>query len=191
MRIPTTLMEEALFRAAVSGDLRVLSERNISRYGHSYFTDQITPVKNNIIHVAAEYDQYKFIEKALNIFPQLISKKNINEDTSLHVAARKGNKNTVDVLISYSGCATKEQSEAEEDWFWMAKNSQGDTPLHLALSSNKLNVAMDLLKVGSVNVLSLVNNSQESPLHIFLRYCAGKFAITTLDFVFFLLSLPI
>ncbi|XP_021848051.1 uncharacterized protein [Spinacia oleracea] len=59
----------------------------------------------------------------------------------------------------------------------MAKNSQGDTPLHLALSSNKLNVAMDLLKVGSVNVLSLVNNSQESPLHIFLRYCAGTHPI--------------
>uniref|UniRef100_A0A7C9CYZ0 Uncharacterized protein n=1 Tax=Opuntia streptacantha TaxID=393608 RepID=A0A7C9CYZ0_OPUST len=161
-----TFMEGELFGAAVEGDVRVLSEENVAKHGDAFYKDQTTPRHNNIVHIAAEHARAEFIEVALDRFPELGSRKNDNGDTPLHVASRKGYDEIVKLLVSFGGC----------DAITM-QNLQGDTPLHLALSNNKLEVAMDLLhQVGSDVVLSLVNRSKETPLHVFLKYCIGIFS---------------
>jgi len=175
-----SLMEDELFRAAVKGDLRVFSDENTSNHGEAYYTDQTTPKGNTIIHIAAEHGRADFIEEALARFPELSRSKNNNMDTPLHVAAMTGDEKIVELLASVEGCATMEEEEEEVNWPWMARNLQGDTPLHLALTNKKLSVVMRLLDVGSTLALSLVNASQETPLHIFLKYCVGNHS--SLDF---------
>ena len=49
------IMEDPLFRAAIKGDIKALSEENIARYGEPNYKDRTTPRKNNIIHIAAEH----------------------------------------------------------------------------------------------------------------------------------------
>lgn len=160
------LMEYELFRAAVRGDVGVLSEANITKHVVDYYKDQTTAQENNIVHIAVEHGQARFIEEALARFPELGRMKNGNMDTPLHVAARKGNEAIVNLVLSF----------VNESWM---SNLQGDTPLHLSLSNNKLGAAMTLLIVGGSScstamLLSLVNAHQETPLHVFLKYCTGS-----------------
>ncbi|KAJ8446729.1 hypothetical protein Cgig2_002891 [Carnegiea gigantea] len=158
-----TVMNDELFRAAVEGEVGELSEENIAKNGDEYYQDQTTPRKNNIIHIAAEHGRARFIQVALARFYELGCRRNDNGDTPLHVASRKGNDEIVRLLVSLGG------SDAIA-----TQNLQGDTPLHLALGNNKLRVAKFLLdQVGSDAILSLVNTSQETPLHVFLKYCIG------------------
>ncbi|KAJ8446719.1 hypothetical protein Cgig2_002881 [Carnegiea gigantea] len=91
----------------------------------------------------------------------------------IHIAAEHGRARFIQVALaqfSELGCT---------------KNDNGDTPLHVASRkamtrfNNKLSVAKFLLdQVGSDEILSLVNTSQETPLHVFLKYCIGTHTTT-------------
>jgi len=57
MASPPTSMADELYRAAVKGDVSVLSEEETAKHGEAYYKDPISPTKNNIVHIAARHGQ--------------------------------------------------------------------------------------------------------------------------------------
>ena len=74
------------------------------------------------------------------------------DDSSLHIAAFKGNYNAVHRLIK-SGASVN------------CENNMGDTPLHCAVRSGSYNTVLILINNGASAVLSSQNGHGETPLH--------------------------
>ncbi|XP_074302240.1 protein ACCELERATED CELL DEATH 6-like [Silene latifolia] len=190
-------MDEQLYLAATEGKEDYLTEFEGSpspatgnRNGipdERYFLTQ-TPEGDNLLHLAASRDRLPFIVKALDKIPAvvlLICWGNNLGENPLHVAARLGQLDTVQVLVnqykSYlhdikerkerstllTHLATEKGNDSPEPW--KARDSNGNTPLHEALKHGYEDVAKYLLEVEP-ELANYDNNANEGVLYLAAAY---------------------
>ncbi|KAJ8440700.1 hypothetical protein Cgig2_005431 [Carnegiea gigantea] len=160
-------MDAVLYKAVVVGNSSILEK---SSTGIPYFCGRTVGVNDNIIHIAVRHDHCTFVEEALRRFPELLCQKNSYNETPFHVAAKTGNTKILDVKLK--SCKVEGVDiavEATSHPPWRAKNSEGDTPLHVALIYSKIQLATALVEEDPELALFL-NNSGETPLHLAIKH---------------------
>ncbi|XP_057950235.1 protein ACCELERATED CELL DEATH 6-like [Malania oleifera] len=160
-----------LYTAAVSGDEKFLDANS----EHDLLSCQ-TPLGNNIIHLAAEGGKTSFIKKAVGLRPFLITQQNQKGDTPLHVAARFGHTDAVELLLqdgtttappdSVSINIEKDEGDLILDRRpWRMRNLEGSMALHDAMRNGHEKVALLLLQ-RDPHLASVVTDAGESPLYL-------------------------
>ncbi|KAJ9701417.1 hypothetical protein PVL29_006669 [Vitis rotundifolia] len=93
---PITCMDAALYEAAAYGRIDVLEQMS-----EDHFVVQLTPNKNTVLHIAAQFGQLDCVQYilGLNSSSSLLLKPNLKGDTPLHLAAREGHLTVVTALI--------------------------------------------------------------------------------------------
>ncbi|KAK0607825.1 hypothetical protein LWI29_021166 [Acer saccharum] len=166
-----TYMDPQLYDAAVKGNIEPF-ENITARELDSI----VTPNKNTILHInimsrkrsSMETASTMFVEEILNMCPSLLYQVDVNGETPLHVAAKYGHSDVVEVLIKST---TKFQHEGLESGIGAAKqilrmtNNEGNTALHEAVKYKHLDVVKILTKVDPYFTY-FANKRGETPLHI-------------------------
>ncbi|OWM71686.1 protein ACCELERATED CELL DEATH 6-like [Punica granatum] len=158
-------MDPQLYEAARSGDL-VLLERI---EGNATLLSQVTPKKNTILHVSAEFKQREFFKEATCLSPRaLFNSANSKGDTVLHVAARAGCSDVVSFIIEHSKVLHADiengQVEGCKELLRLV-NMDGDNALHCAVRNGHFEVAKALIEADP-ELSICVNGAEESPLYI-------------------------
>ncbi|GAB4833012.1 hypothetical protein Ancab_007035 [Ancistrocladus abbreviatus] len=183
-------MEEKLYKAAVDGDVKFLGDSHtidietgrVILGDDDYFLSR-TFENNNILHIATLHGRFDFIEQALKILSvaQILTRQqNSALDTPLHIAARHGYKRIAELLVSEAknGSSSSRYSCSDIDQDlppWKVKNLEGNTPLHVALTTGKLELAVYLVSVDG-DVACFVNNNDATPLHLAVQHCSEGYA---------------
>jgi len=109
-----------------------------------------------------------FVEKNLEMCPPLLQQANVKGETPLHIAARYGHDDIVDVLINYCAKPLNQDLEggieAVKEMLKMM-NKEKDTALHEAVRYNHLKV-VKLLIEKDPNFSYSANDTGETPLYI-------------------------
>ncbi|XP_042478312.1 ankyrin repeat-containing protein At5g02620-like [Macadamia integrifolia] len=169
-------MKRELYNAVVEGDIGAI------RRFESSDRLQVTSLENTILHVAvqigsarsAPYETKANIEAICNLCPSsLIGRANSDGDTLLHIAARGGRYDIVEVLIS------KYSDDIEIGSLLKMVNLKKDTALHEALKNRHLfdwtyqKEYLEVVKILIKNEPELSNfineASHESPVFIAAR----------------------
>ncbi|CAH8385979.1 unnamed protein product [Eruca vesicaria subsp. sativa] len=111
---------------------------------------------NSLLHIAAASGHGNIVDYIVSKFPNLVKKKNLKDETALHVAARAGSLAIVEFLVRF----------LTESLIISAKSNNGDTALHIALKEKHEDVAFYLLSVSHDDVSFDVNNDGASPLYL-------------------------
>ncbi|KAF3645034.1 putative ankyrin repeat-containing protein-like [Capsicum annuum] len=93
-------MDSILYKAAMegnTGDSDFLLAEYLTRDEENGY--QVTPKGNTVLHIAALYGQSGFVRQVIDITPSLLCCQNKKNETALHLAANKGNKDMVEVLL--------------------------------------------------------------------------------------------
>ncbi|XP_057247556.1 uncharacterized protein LOC130589928 [Beta vulgaris subsp. vulgaris] len=169
-------LQSDLFDAAAEGNIEVLGEDYIAKYGKDEVLSFKTPdTSNTIVLIAVRYGHSAFIEKAISLSPDLLRQKNNNGNTPLHEAAQWGTKETVKLLISHLEKSNSGSSNSSSNNF-LEVNCDGDTPFHAALRSRNMAVAEELFSYvkDHPDILLMKSNlRKQTPLHLYVQYCAG------------------
>ncbi|XP_021742263.1 uncharacterized protein LOC110708442 [Chenopodium quinoa] len=193
-------MDSSMFRAAVLGDTKVLEDAKLEEHKYLLKTPDLG---NNIVHIAALRGHSTFIEKALARFPDLVREKNKKGNSPLHEAAKldtindivssdsdsdsdntSTNTSVINVIISHlskdkdgvsSGSTSGNTSTNTSVPYLCEVNNDRDTPFHSALRSRNMAAAEALFAYvkAQPQLLLITNNFGETPLHLYVRYCAG------------------
>ncbi|KAL2942501.1 Ankyrin repeat-containing protein ITN1, partial [Bienertia sinuspersici] len=179
-------MDDMLYQAALEGDVEIFTtmacdhtlndvESGSLKLDEAYYSS-LTPGGSNIIHIALRRGNsdnvIKFVQTALQHFPDLSIRKDSNGDTPLHLAAKwKGGVSLVKSLIQASKDFLRPLQESKKAFYvapWAVKNYKGSFPIHEALQIDNLEVAHTLL--GSDEEAAFrVNDLGETPLHSFAK----------------------
>nr|DAD39326.1 TPA_asm: hypothetical protein HUJ06_013649 [Nelumbo nucifera] len=81
-------MDPILLKAAVEGNTNSLGERRFR--DDSFNWKQVTPLKNTAFHIAMRHGHIGFARELYNRCPSLVTMRNSNGDTPLHVAIKAG-----------------------------------------------------------------------------------------------------
>ncbi|PHT49111.1 hypothetical protein CQW23_13319 [Capsicum baccatum] len=93
-------MDSILYKAAMegnTGDSDLLLAEYLTRDEENGY--QVTPKGNTDLHIAALYGQSGFVRQVIDITPSLLCCKNKKNESALHLAANKGHKDMVEVLL--------------------------------------------------------------------------------------------
>ncbi|PPD70421.1 hypothetical protein GOBAR_DD32694 [Gossypium barbadense] len=156
-------MDPKLHEALITGDTDALHEFTSESDSDSAFL-QVTTEEDNVLHLAAKYNQNRMAEEMITTFPTLVSlvnQKNSKGDTPLHVAARSGSFETAQILVN---CANSGEIEAGQRATRIV-NMVNDTALHDAVRNGHLPIA-ELLIREDPELPDLTNEAGESPLFI-------------------------
>ena len=108
-------------------------------------------VGNTPIHVACDNNSYQLVSCLLaKCSGNLDCHRNDTNDTFLHVAAKAGDLDTIEILLKY--CSTT------------CQNLNGDTPIHIACKANRQAIVECLLQ-GTESTYPFVNKQGETYLH--------------------------
>ncbi|GMY20683.1 ankyrin repeat-containing protein At2g01680 [Fagus crenata] len=143
-------MDPKLFKAAMTVDLHFLESLNED--DNSNFLCQVTPKKNTVLYIAAEFNQLEFVRAVTHRCPLLFQSGNSNGDTPLHVAAKVGCCEIVDE------CHKKKE-------LLRIVNVDKDTALHCATRNGHYQ-SVKLLLEADLELSNLINNADESPLYL-------------------------
>ncbi|RVW72889.1 Ankyrin-3 [Vitis vinifera] len=133
-RTHSTFMDPKLYVAAADGAIHVL-QQCVDIHA------QLTPKKNTVLHVAAQFGQAGCVNRILELASasSLLQQPNEKGDTPLHLAAREGHLTVVKNLIHAAKKLGEEDTErgAAADWkeypdFTYGANTEGNTPLYIA-----------------------------------------------------------
>ncbi|KAJ6952715.1 protein ACCELERATED CELL DEATH 6 [Populus alba] len=115
----------------------------------------VTPSGNSLLHVAVSYESDNIAAYLAEEFPSLITSRNDQEDTILHVAAREGRlSNTVKTLVGSNPCLVK------------LKNRKGNIPLHDAVIRGKKDAVAWLVCKDPGAVYYNNKTTNKSPLYL-------------------------
>lgn len=184
-------MERELYEAALEGDMNLFKEAQSKAVDEEYLLQQTTE-KNNIIHIAIRREQYNFIETALTtlreqVVRKLICAKSCNDDNPLHIAAQVGSMKIAKLLHK---CCVELVGDGKNEKPWRTQNSEGNTPLHVALINGRVEVAKFLFEVDS-SLARITNQLEETPLHLAVKHQVdGKFPNYLSLFVLEIYKLP-
>ncbi|XP_074274113.1 uncharacterized protein LOC141597544 [Silene latifolia] len=150
--------------AAKEGNVAFLNEKLVSLGTH--FLVSRTPKGGNILHILMQYREHiideagdiiipaiqkaeYFIRQAIQKLPLLISQKDYNGDTPIHILV-ENNYNSERLLEFSCNYFDKVREEAGVDaragvYYppWKLKNLKGDTPLHIAVRFRNFDAAMN------------------------------------------------
>ncbi|KAK6916067.1 PGG domain [Dillenia turbinata] len=157
----TPSMDPNLFKAAIEGKVDVLKQYKDELYL------QLTPNKNTVLHVAAQFGRALFVLEVLKMHPSMSREVNLSDETPLHLASKQGHSGVVEFLIN----SAKEQNVEIESGLGPGAelirmtNKERDTALHEAVRSNHVRVAK-LLVEADRDYSYFANKSGESPLYL-------------------------
>ncbi|KAF8032343.1 hypothetical protein BT93_D1305 [Corymbia citriodora subsp. variegata] len=161
-------MHPKVYEAAKLGDFENLMTI-ISGNGEDLF-HQTTPKHNNILHIAAQYQQVNFIKNLLHCpsGPPLLWQGNYKGDTPLHVAAKVGSCRVVQVFIDLAKSMHRVVQNGQVDLckeLLRKPNSNKDTTLHYAVRGGHVGVLKLLIEEDS-QLCDITNAADESPLYL-------------------------
>lgn len=177
---PHNHMDLQLYRAATEADVdgflnvleRVSREKNLTL---ASIFDQVTPLKNTLLHVAAASGNLEIVALIVYGYPRLVTETNSNGDTALHLAAKAGDLLTLSVIVQLLTSDVDSQSSAssrvlvkeveDDDLPFRKRNKQGNTALHEALINGHQWVALNLFGLDP-QVLFYLNREGKSPLYL-------------------------
>ncbi|TXG55176.1 hypothetical protein EZV62_020432 [Acer yangbiense] len=122
-------MEPAHFEAVLKGDVTCFPFCDINKQDLSEIFDKVSPLGNSLLHVASSSGQFHITQLIATNFPALITKKNSEGDTALHVAVRAEKFNTMKQLVDFA----KQVPNTSTVALLKIKNDKGNTALHQAL----------------------------------------------------------
>ncbi|KAK1567129.1 hypothetical protein Q3G72_008469 [Acer saccharum] len=122
-------MEPAHFEAVLKGDVTCFPFCDINKQDLSEIFDKVSPLGNSLLHVASSSGQLHITQLIATNFPALITKKNSEGDTALHVAVRAEKFNTMKQLVDFA----KQVPNTSTIALLKIKNDKGNTALHQAL----------------------------------------------------------
>ncbi|KAK0607769.1 hypothetical protein LWI29_020280 [Acer saccharum] len=166
-----TYMDPQLYDAAVEGNIEPFKDNAIE------FESIVTPNKDTILHInirsrnrlSMASASTKFMEDILDRCPLLLLQVNDNAETPLHVAAKYGHSDMVEVLIKSSAKPQHEDLEsgtgAAKQMLIRMTNNEGDTALHEAVRYDHLDVVKILTREDPYFSYSS-NKRGETPLYI-------------------------
>ncbi|KAM3345206.1 hypothetical protein P3S68_024915 [Capsicum galapagoense] len=125
---------------------------------------QVTPKGNTVLHVAALYGQSGFVRQVIDITPALLCCKNKKNETALHLAANKGHKDMVKVLLHGVDVAGQAVGINKETLMRMTYDG-GDTALHKAVRSRCVDTVR-LLVEQDPDFEFPANNAGKTPLYL-------------------------
>lgn len=167
-------MEPAHFEAALCGEINKFPFSEIDKQDLSDIFNRVSPSGNSLLHVASSYGQKEITQLVATKFPFLISKKNFEGNSPLHLAVRAQSLSTVRILVDL---AEKFGNTSTEESLLTLKNDEGNTALHEALSAileskKDVNILVDvacLLVSHDPNVSCHQNNEGKSPLCLAIK----------------------
>ncbi|KAJ9178468.1 hypothetical protein P3X46_010347 [Hevea brasiliensis] len=182
------IMDPALLEAAVEANAdkfidameRISAEKKVSL---PTIFNQLDPSGNSLLHIATSSRNEEIAQLIAYHFPSHISKRNIKGDTALHIAARGGMLNTIEILVcrgkdfpgtdttSASSSFTSENDFAEstgDDRLLRIKNVHGNTALHEGVMNRHLDVAQFLISADE-EVWYYQNKEGWSPLYMAVK----------------------
>lgn len=162
------LMDPQFYSAAAEDDAdgfldvveRLSREKNLTL---AAIFDQVTPLKNTFLHVAAATGSSKIVEMIVDQHPSLAVNINSNGDTALHLAAQSGDAYIVKLIAELLKKDGKFGDHLPPPF--RKQNKQGDTAVHVALKNAHDLVAFDLF-MADPQVLYCLNQQGESPLYL-------------------------
>ena len=114
----------------------------------------VTPCGNTLLHVAVSYGSAKIIAYLAEEFPSLITRRNSQNDTVLHLAARRGKHGHIIKILAQSNPSLMRKA-----------NTKGNTPLHDAVIDGNSKLAV-FLASKDPEVAYYNNNNGKSPLYL-------------------------
>ncbi|KAM3236420.1 E3 ubiquitin-protein ligase mib1-like [Capsicum annuum] len=158
-------MDSKLYKAAMEGNTGngdFLLADYLNRDEENGY--QVTPKGNTVLHVAALYGQSGFVPQVIDITPALLCCKNKKNETALHLAANKGHKDVVEVLLRGVDVAGQPVGINKETLMRMTDDS-GDTALHKAVRTGCVDTVR-LLVEQDPDFEFPANNAGETPLYL-------------------------
>ena len=143
--------ETPLHLAAKKGHIDIVDKLLNMRPDHN----AVDSSGNTVLHLAAAGGYLDCCKKILRDNVDKINAGNNDENTPLHLAAKKGKSNIIACLQEY-------QADCN------LRNSLGDTPLHLAVNEGHLDCFTKIIAYTNRDI-ELTNNNHLTPLH-----CAAK-----------------
>lgn len=123
------MMELADFEAAQAGNINKFPFCDIGRSDLSEIFNKVSPSGNSLLHVASKYGHKEMTACIAWNFPSLITKKNSEGNTALHLALKGQKMEVVSILVTVAG---QNSSTCTAD-LPSIKNNEGNTALHEAL----------------------------------------------------------
>ncbi|PHT50793.1 hypothetical protein CQW23_10540 [Capsicum baccatum] len=158
-------MDPILYNAAMegnTGDDDFLLADYLNRDEENGY--QVTPKGNTVLHVAALYGQSGFVGQVINLTPALLCCKNKKNETALHLAANKGHKDVVKVVLRGIDAAGQAVGINKETLMRMTDDG-GDTALHKAVRTGRVDTVKLLVKQDP-DFEFPANNAGETPLYL-------------------------
>ncbi|KAA8524426.1 hypothetical protein F0562_010850 [Nyssa sinensis] len=175
------LMKPRVYRAITMGD----KDSFISEDAKHSVVDQVGFRGNTILHVAVILGQCDLVEVMVNLYPQLMKRKNGGGDLAIHLAASLGHKFMVECMVrqakQHVGQASgsgqidrvieeneeikKTASQNAEVDILMERDSSENTALHLAMKNQHYELAWFLVEEKPQVSINL-NKERKSPLYL-------------------------
>ncbi|XP_010102272.2 ankyrin-1 [Morus notabilis] len=154
-------MDRTVFEAAELGNfdpIKGLKEHQI--------LNQRTPQMRTVLHVAVRFNQKKFAEQVLDLCPMLLLKANAEGESPLHIAAKVGNPEMVQLLINVASRGDIERQQIDVRTMLRTRDLvKEDTALHVGVRNGHVGVAKLLIN-ADLELLELLNGANESPLFL-------------------------
>ncbi|KAE8010315.1 hypothetical protein FH972_006697 [Carpinus fangiana] len=157
------------FKAITNQSLDLLRTPNKNTILHIYIT-ALNPGSKSTTTLNTEAESTtNFVKEILDMCPSLLQQANAKGETPLHIAARYGHSDIVEVLIKY--CAQTRHDQDLEEGIEPVKemlrmtNKEKDTALHEAVRYNHLEV-VKLLIGEDPNFSYSANDVGETPLYL-------------------------
>ncbi|KAF2300049.1 hypothetical protein GH714_007635 [Hevea brasiliensis] len=134
----------------------------------SSIINQLGPSENSLLHMVTSSGNEEIAQLIAYHFPWLICKRNIKGDTALHIAARGGMLNTIQILVSCGkDFPSKDSSDSSstgghDPQVWYYQNKEGWSPLYMAVKIGDFQIFRLLLQAPTGHS-DLVNKLEGNP----------------------------
>lgn len=175
-------IDSELYRAVVNDRTDILKKMD----GRLMFSDQLTPAKNTVLHLACQYGSIKCVKQILSVDESLLFKINSRGETALHVAARQGQYHVVVALVNTAKSFILQPDYLQNTSLTVIQNlirisdEQFETALHVAVRYNH-NKVVELLVKEDPSHEYPQNKHNETPLYMACTRCYAPIVRTLLD----------